>query len=119
MLHHSLHAVHIEHDLTERPEDEVLQLHLILLAEDHQLGKATNLDKVCHKVLVLLEECLEREENLLELCTLGPLQLVQNLVGLGPGLLLLLGEFLHRLLEEGVSSDIGDMISRSSSSIMS
>ena len=44
VLHDPLHAVHVEHDLAEGAEDEVLQLHLVLLAEDHELGQAANLD---------------------------------------------------------------------------
>ena len=61
VLHHALHAVHVEHDLPESPDDEVLKLHLVLLAKDGPLGQATHLDKVHHKVLVLvlLEECIE------------------------------------------------------------
>ena len=62
---------------------------------------STDLDEVRHEVLVLLEEGLEGEEDLLELGALGPLQLVQDLVGLAPRLLLLLGELLHGLLERG------------------
>ena len=70
VLHHTLHAVHVEHDLPESPEDEVLKLHLVLLAKDDRLGQAAHLDKVRHKVLVLLKECIEGEKHLLELGTL-------------------------------------------------
>ena len=44
VLHHTLHAVHVEHDLPESPEDEVLKLHLVLLAKDDQLGQAAHLE---------------------------------------------------------------------------
>ena len=44
VLHDPVHAVHVEHDLAEGAEDEVLQLHLVLLAEDYELGQAANLD---------------------------------------------------------------------------
>ena len=64
VLQHVLHAVHVE---------QVLKLHLVLLAKDDPLGQAAHLDKVHHKVLVLvlLEECIELEEHLLVLGTLS------------------------------------------------
>ncbi|EAT37867.1 AAEL010191-PA [Aedes aegypti] len=61
MLHDTVHAIHVQHHLPQRPQDVVLVILIRLIADLHQAIKPSQCDEAMDQILIFLEDLLQRK----------------------------------------------------------